>query len=79
MKPIIIPSLEPYLIGKDAILHLPKVLERIGTQKAFNLLLDSYLQLSVDLRDKALEAMLHLHRELKQFAYAQHADGHCYS
>ncbi|QGQ94058.1 hypothetical protein EHS13_03635 [Paenibacillus psychroresistens] len=61
---IILPLLEPYLIGEKTILHLPKVFERVGTQRAFDLLLHAYEQVSDELREKILESLVRLHPSL---------------
>ncbi|CAK4834004.1 unnamed protein product [Aphanomyces euteiches] len=61
---IILPLLEPYLMADETILHLPKVFERIGTQRAFDMLLGAYEQVSDELRVKILETLVRLHPSL---------------
>jgi CRP-like cAMP-binding protein/HEAT repeat protein len=61
---VILPILVPYLASNEAILHLPKVFERVGTQRAFDLLLLDYEQLGYDLREKVLDALVRMHQSL---------------
>ena len=53
---IIIPILESYLAEKNAPLHLPRVLEKIGTQQALDSLLHNYMLYTNELREKTLES-----------------------
>lgn len=59
----ILPLLEPYLIGEKASLHTPKVLEVIGSQAAFQMLLRHYSTSVYDMKDKLLEAMIGINHE----------------
>lgn len=61
---IILPLLEPFLTAKEAILHLPKVFERVGSQQAFDRMLQAYLLASNDLREKILESLVRMHAGL---------------
>ncbi|MFC5469280.1 Npt1/Npt2 family nucleotide transporter [Cohnella suwonensis] len=55
---VVLPMLEFYLSGDSPSLHVPKVLERIGTQSAFAVLLRNYETVGHEMRDKLLEAMV---------------------
>jgi CRP-like cAMP-binding protein/HEAT repeat protein len=54
---VILPLLEPYLVGEAASLHVPKAFQRIGTQIAFYNLFRAYAGARYDMRDKLLEAL----------------------
>ena len=60
---IILSLLEHYLADNAALLHVPKVLKRIGTQLAFHLLLCHYSTALYDMKDRLLEAMIGMDRE----------------
>lgn len=62
---IVLPLLEPYLAAAEstASMHVPKALERIGTQAAFDMLLKRYEAASFDMRDRLLDAMTGMERE----------------
>lgn len=70
---IVLPLLEPYLatIGSPASAHVPKVFERIGTQAAFDMLLKHYESASFDMRDRLLDAMTGMERDLLQIAASE--------
>jgi CRP-like cAMP-binding protein/ATP/ADP translocase/HEAT repeat protein len=57
-----LPLLEPYFYAKDASLHVPKVCERIGTQRSFDLLISRYEPANFEMRDKVLESLLRMHK-----------------
>jgi CRP-like cAMP-binding protein/HEAT repeat protein len=59
---VILPLLVPYLASDEAIIHLPIVFERIGTKRAFDILLHNYDPLSSDLREKALESLVRMYQ-----------------
>ncbi|QJD86067.1 Npt1/Npt2 family nucleotide transporter [Cohnella herbarum] len=61
---VIIPLLEPYLIAAESNLHLPRVLEKVGTQAALDSLLRHYRVMSAELREKILESATRLHAGL---------------
>lgn len=62
----IVPLLAGYLDGGEAAgrptMHLPKVFERIATPGAFETLLSHYAQSGFELRNKLLEALVHMRR-----------------
>ncbi len=53
---VIIPILESYLAAKENHLHIPRVMQKIGTQTALDSLLLHYMQYSSELKEKALES-----------------------
>ncbi|WP_239619273.1 Npt1/Npt2 family nucleotide transporter [Cohnella mopanensis] len=59
----IIPLLKTYLYADQDHLHIPRVLETIGTAKAFDALLEGYSQLTVDMREKAVESAARMKSE----------------
>lgn len=77
----ILPILEPYLLGAEPSMHLPRVLEQVGTQSAFDLMLNHYSSFSYELRDKVLGALLpmrkrigHVERKLVEQFILQESD-----
>ncbi|MDF2670145.1 MAG: hypothetical protein K0R67_2451, partial [Paenibacillus sp.] len=58
---VIEPLLKPYLTSEEASLHIPKIFEQIGTQRAFDVLLQSYKLVSGDVRTSMLESMTRMH------------------
>ncbi|WP_027086155.1 Npt1/Npt2 family nucleotide transporter [Cohnella panacarvi] len=62
---IVLPLLEPYLAAavSPASPHVPKAIERIGTQAAFDMLLRHYGTAGFDMRDRLLAAMTGMERE----------------
>ncbi|NHN32465.1 Npt1/Npt2 family nucleotide transporter [Paenibacillus agricola] len=54
--------LEPYFNERNASLHLPKVCERIHTQRSFDLLVGHYEPAHFEMRDKVLEALLRMNK-----------------
>jgi len=63
---IIIPMLESRMTAKELNLHLPRVLEEIGTQAALDALLRHYLLFSNELREKTLESATRIHAGTNQ-------------
>lgn len=63
---IIIPILESRMTAKELNLHLPRVLEEIGTQAALDALLRHYLLFSSELREKTLESATRIHAGTNQ-------------
>ncbi len=59
---VILPLLEPRLTGESRSLHVPKVLVRIGSQAAVDLLLKHYQAGTLSMRHKLLEALTALRR-----------------
>jgi CRP-like cAMP-binding protein/ATP/ADP translocase/HEAT repeat protein len=60
---VILPLLEGYMTAKELHLHLPRVLEEIGTQAALDSLLQHYLLFTHELREKVLESAARIHAE----------------
>ncbi|TXK81460.1 Npt1/Npt2 family nucleotide transporter [Paenibacillus sp. N3.4] len=60
----LLPQLGPGLTDKEIQLYLPAVFERIGTQKAFDMLFAYYEEASYDMRGRILEAMLRMQKQL---------------
>ncbi|THF81747.1 Npt1/Npt2 family nucleotide transporter [Cohnella fermenti] len=58
----LLPRLEGSFDKKPEPLHLPKVLERLGTVRAFEMLLARYEAASPEMKEKLLEAMVRMHR-----------------
>jgi CRP-like cAMP-binding protein len=65
---VILPLLEPTLEGESRSLHVPKVLLRIGSQAAADLLLKHYQGSSLSMRNKMLEALTGLRRMGRQMS-----------
>ncbi|MBO9598356.1 MAG: cyclic nucleotide-binding domain-containing protein [Cohnella sp.] len=70
---IVLPLLDPYLAAAEstASMHVPKALERIGTQAAFDMLLKRYGSAGFDMRDRLLDAMNGMERERLQVDAAE--------
>lgn len=60
----IVPMLRPLFGRSDIAVHLPAVSERIGTAEARRLLLDAYEDAGFTLRDRILEALLRMQKNL---------------
>lgn len=58
----IVAILEPMMTGGDASRHLSRVFERMGSQRAFDVLLRHYGRLEGDLRTPLLEAMTRMRK-----------------
>ncbi|MEK0316521.1 Npt1/Npt2 family nucleotide transporter [Cohnella sp. 56] len=67
----IVPALRPYLGREDIALHLPAVFERIGTPSARDALFAAYEDAGYALRDRILESLLRLHKDLPAVTGAQ--------
>lgn len=70
-EPIIVPALRAYLERADIAVHLPAVFERIGSQLARDTLLDVYESASYALRDRILESLLRMQKDLPAVPVAQ--------
>ncbi|MFD0673799.1 Npt1/Npt2 family nucleotide transporter [Cohnella sp. GCM10027633] len=68
---VVLPLLDPYLVGESASPHVPAAIARIGTQSAFAMLLKHYGEASFDMRDRLLDAMSGMHREQLQVDAAE--------
>ncbi|MDF2815175.1 MAG: hypothetical protein K0Q81_1375, partial [Paenibacillus sp.] len=60
----ILPLLYAYMNEKDASIHLPQVFERLGSQRSMDKLLASYGSSSYEMRDKILESLLRMRKNL---------------
>ncbi|CAI6085881.1 Npt1/Npt2 family nucleotide transporter [Cohnella sp. JJ-181] len=60
----IVPALRPYLERADIAIHMPAVLERIGTLQARDALLSAYEEAGFALRDRILESLLRMQKDL---------------
>ena len=63
---VLLKQLEPFLLGPAPALHLPRLYERIGTQRAFDKLLAEYEQFTADMREKVLESLLRLKAQVNR-------------
>ncbi|HHY71975.1 MAG TPA: cyclic nucleotide-binding domain-containing protein [Bacillus bacterium] len=70
---VILPLLKPYLCADQEHFHLPHVFEALGTQAAFNALLENYEQLTVDMREKVLESAVRMKSDscIIDFSYGE--------
>jgi CRP-like cAMP-binding protein len=57
---IILPLVAPYLGDQRVCMHVPLVFEAIGTRAAFDTLLENYLAMSADMREKALDSAVRM-------------------
>jgi len=53
---VLLPLIKPYLFADEDYLHVPLVFESLMTQRAFDALLEGYGQMTVEMREKAIES-----------------------
>ncbi|SFB29676.1 ATP/ADP translocase [Cohnella sp. OV330] len=70
-EPIIVPALRAYLEREDIAVHLPAVFERIGSRLARDTLLEAYESSGYALRDRILESLLRMQKNLPAVPVAQ--------